>query len=48
MISEKVDNLEIVYDSKDGPYMEIEEGKNIINQTVKKNVTIHMTVEGNE
>lgn len=48
LISEKVDNLEIVYDSKDGLYMEIEEGKNIINQTVKKNVTIHMTVEGNE
>lgn len=48
LITDKVNDLEIIYDAKDEPYMEIEEGKNIINQTIEKNVTIHMAVEGNE
>ena len=48
LITDKVNDLEIIYDAKDEPYMEIEEGKSIINQTIEKNVTIHMTVEGNE
>ena len=48
LITDKVNDLEIIYDAKDEPYMEIEEGKSIINQTIEKNVTIHMTIEGNE
>lgn len=48
LITDKVNDLEIIYDAKDEPYMEIEEGKSIINQTIEKNVTIHMAVEGNE
>ena len=48
LITDKVNDLEIIYDAKDEPYMEIGEGKNIINQTIEKNVTIHMAVEGNE
>lgn len=48
LITDKVNDLEIIYDAKDEPYMEIEEGKSIINQTIERNVTIHMAVEGNE
>lgn len=45
LLNDKVSDLEIIYDAKDKPYMEIEEGKNIINKTIEKNVIIHMIEE---
>lgn len=47
LLNDKVNNLEIIYDAKEKPYMEIKEGKNIINKIIEKNVIIHMTNEEN-
>lgn len=42
LISYKINDMEIKYDAKEKPYIDIKEGRNCINQVVERDIVIHL------